>query len=377
MSEYQYYNFRAVDRPLTSSEMKQLRDISSRAEITPVSFVNEYNWGDLKADPRDLMRRFFDVHVYLANWGSAVLMLRLPKEALDEKIVTLFAVDGYFEAEPLAEHWLLTWSLGESDDYQDFEEEGSSWMARLAPVREEILRGDLRSLYIGWLQVVTADDTDLDMEPMVVDGLNDLTAAQRALAEFLLVDPDILVAAGSGREVRKEVEATTLDAWLDKLPPVEVRGYLKQMLAGQGAQAERTLKRSFAEWRSQASPGSQRTVLELRRLAEQAEKVRLEREAEGRRKAEVEAKRAREAILKIYSRDFAGAWKRVHEEAGRGCASAYDKACRQLIDLRDAYDLQSDPETFRLELQRFMTEHGRRKALAARIEKAGLREEKN
>ncbi len=376
MSEYQYYNFQAIDRPLSSAEMKSLRNISSRAEITPVSFVNEYNWGDLKANPRDLMRQFFDVHVYLANWGSAVLMLRLPKETLDERTVNLFAVDGYFEAELLAEHWLLTWSLGESDDYLDIEDDGSSWMARLAPLREELLRGDLRSLYIGWLQVVTADDTDLDMEPMAVDGLSDLTAAQQALAEFLQVDPDILVAAGSGREVRKEVDATTLDAWLDKLPSAEVRGYLKQMLAGQGAQAERTLKRSYVEWRSQASPGSYRTVLELRDLAEQAGKARMAREREARRKAEAEAKQRREAALNLLARDFVGAWKRVHEEAGRGGASAYDKACRQLIDLRDAYDLQGDPETFRLEFQRFMAEHGRRKALAARIEKAGLREGK-
>ncbi|MFH0780604.1 MAG: hypothetical protein V2B20_01435 [Pseudomonadota bacterium] len=373
MSEYQYYNFRAIDRPLSSAEMKHLRNISSRAEITPVSFINEYNWGDLKANPRDLMRQFFDVHVYLANWGSAVLMLRLPRETLDEKIVNAFAVDGYFEAEIIAEYWLLTWSLGESDDYQDFEEEGSSWMARLAPLREELLRGDLRSLYIGWLQVVTADDTDLEMEPMVVDGLNDLTATQQALAEFLLVDPDILVAAGSGREARKEVEPTTLDAWLAKLPPEEVRGYLKQMLAGQGPQAERALKRSFAEWRSQASPGSRRTVVELRSLAEQAEKVRLAREREARRKAEADAKRKREATLNILARDFAGVWKRVHEEACRSCASAYDIVCRQLIDLRDAYNLQGDSETFRLEFQRFMAEHGRRKALVTRIDKAGLR----
>ena len=373
MSEYQYYNFRAIDRPLKAAEMKHLRNISSRAEITPVSFVNEYNWGDLKANPRDLMEKFFDVHVYLANWGSAVLMLRLPKEALDEQTLNVFAVDGYFEAELLAEHWLLTWSLGEWVDSLDIEDEGDSWMARLAPLREELLRGDLRSLYIGWLQVVTANDTDCDMEPMVFDGLGELTPAQLALAEFLFVDQDLLVAVGRGRDARQEVEPATLDAWLDKLPTEEVRGYLKQMLAGQGAQAERILKRSFAEWRSEVSSGSCRTVLELRDLAEQAGKARMAGEREARRKAQAEAKQRREAALNLLARDFAGAWKRVDEEAGRGGASAYDKACRQLIDLRDAYHLQGDPETFRLELQRFMAEHGRRKALAARIDKAGLR----
>ena len=42
MSEYQYYEFLAIDRPLSEPETAALRAISSRARITPVSFVNEY-----------------------------------------------------------------------------------------------------------------------------------------------------------------------------------------------------------------------------------------------------------------------------------------------------------------------------------------------
>ena len=40
MSEYQYYEFRAIDRPLTEEEMDELGALSSRAEITPTSFKN-------------------------------------------------------------------------------------------------------------------------------------------------------------------------------------------------------------------------------------------------------------------------------------------------------------------------------------------------
>jgi len=29
-------------------------------------------------------------------------------------------------------------------------EEGVGWMTQLSPLREELLRGDLRPLYIGW-----------------------------------------------------------------------------------------------------------------------------------------------------------------------------------------------------------------------------------
>jgi hypothetical protein len=40
MSEYQYYEFRTVDRPLTKQEMGKLRALSTRTEITSTSFVN-------------------------------------------------------------------------------------------------------------------------------------------------------------------------------------------------------------------------------------------------------------------------------------------------------------------------------------------------
>ena len=38
MSEYQYYEFLAIDRPLERSEIAELRSLSTRAEITPTRF---------------------------------------------------------------------------------------------------------------------------------------------------------------------------------------------------------------------------------------------------------------------------------------------------------------------------------------------------
>ena len=40
MSEYQYYEFQAIDRRLSDKEMQELRSHSTRAQITPTSFVN-------------------------------------------------------------------------------------------------------------------------------------------------------------------------------------------------------------------------------------------------------------------------------------------------------------------------------------------------
>jgi hypothetical protein len=45
MSEYQYYEFRAVERPLSHAEREELRVLSTRARISERSFVNHYEWG--------------------------------------------------------------------------------------------------------------------------------------------------------------------------------------------------------------------------------------------------------------------------------------------------------------------------------------------
>jgi len=380
VSEYQYLEFLAVDRPLTEREMDHLRAVSSRAQITPVSFINEYNWGGLKADPRDFMRHFFDAHVFVANWGDAIFMLRLPGEAIDRKMLKAFCSSPHLEFEKLPEHWLLTWSLGETEVYDRFDYvEGPGWMTRLAPLREELLRGDLRSLYIGWLRAVTTEETDPDeLEPLVLDGLDQLTAAQQALAEFLEVDIDLLAGAGgdSSAKQKNAEDDAALDLWLDELPRAEVRGYLRQMLAGQGMAAERALKRRHAAWKARFSPEPERgrrSVAELWQLAEQAKQVRLIEEDKARCEAEAERKKRRDARLANMAEDFPRAWETAHEEARKGHAHAYDAACRQLVDLRDAYKQYAAPSAFQKEFQKFMAEHQRRRALVKRLVEAGLR----
>ena len=87
VSEYQYYDFRALDRPLTRNEMTTLRSISTRAAITATSFTNHYEWGDLKANPSKLLEKYFDAFVYVANWGTHEFYIRLPQESVDYKLL--------------------------------------------------------------------------------------------------------------------------------------------------------------------------------------------------------------------------------------------------------------------------------------------------
>jgi hypothetical protein len=72
-----------VDRPLDAPALAAVRALSTRARITPTSFINTYQWGDFKGDPRALVERYYDAFLYTANWGTRQVMLRLPVTLLD------------------------------------------------------------------------------------------------------------------------------------------------------------------------------------------------------------------------------------------------------------------------------------------------------
>ncbi|MFW5640433.1 MAG: hypothetical protein ACOC0H_04655 [Thermodesulfobacteriota bacterium] len=380
MSEYQYYEFLSIDRPLTTDEMAELRALSTRAAITPVSFTNEYNWGDFKGDPDKLMQHYFDAHVYVASWMTAIFMVRLPKEALAEETAKAMEVPYILDLKATKTHWLITWSLEESENYDRLGmEDGRGWMARLAPVRDELLCGDLRSLYIGWLAAVTREMMDDDeVEPLSVTGLGDLTAAQQALAEFLEVDPDLLAGAGIGSPAAQEAEVSRreMEKWIDSLPREEVNLVLKQLLEGKGRQAERSIRNRFASWRRGLQTGDidapRRTVGDLRQNAEKARLIRLEKQKRDHKQREIKRRKEREGYLKNLFSDFPKAWASVKEPVERGSGRGYDEACRILVDIAEAYALYATKKEFQKELKKFMAGHLRRKALIQRLVKAGI-----
>ncbi|MEU8221406.1 hypothetical protein [Kribbella sp. NPDC048915] len=87
MSEYQYYEFLAIDRPLDDDEQAAVRSLSTRARITATSFVNEYHWADFRGDPNQLIEHYYDAHLHVTNWGTHRVMFRLPCDLLDPDVV--------------------------------------------------------------------------------------------------------------------------------------------------------------------------------------------------------------------------------------------------------------------------------------------------
>jgi len=378
MSEYQYFEFAAIDRPLTDGEMAALRAVSTRAVITPSGFVNHYEWGGLKADPLDWMRRYFDAFVYLADWAHCRFALRLPRDMFGKAELKPFGVKQSLTIDASEDHWILDWSLDGSDNHDRFaEDDGRGWMGRLVPLRDELIRGDQRSLYLGWLAGAAKGEVpETTLEPTVPAGLSQLSAAQNALAAFLEIDADIIAAAAIGSADASD-RPESVDAWLQSLSPDELRSMLKSIVRADRPNPQREVASRYRAWHRQHAPQTapearRRSVAELRSLAVPAGEERRRRDALAREQQAAARRTQRDAQLRLLMSDVDKRWLALHQQAERGSASAYEQAVRTLSDLAEAYAIVSDRKTFDRELRRFLVRHAKRGALLRRLTEAGL-----
>ena len=237
MSEYQYYAFQAIDRPLTKKEMAQLRSCSTRARITPTSFVNNYSWGNFKGDEDAWMEKYFDAFLYLANWGTHILKLRLPGNLLDAKTARLYAVGEHAAVRVNTGNLILTFQSENEDGGDWVEDEGC--LASLISVRAELARGDLRALYLGWLLCAQSGELDSsDLSPPVPVGLGKLSASLASLVTFLRIDEGLVHIAASLATKRRRVAELLRDA---KTATAERRGRATEK-AVRGAPRRETTK---------------------------------------------------------------------------------------------------------------------------------------
>lgn len=377
MSEYQYYEFQALDRPLTQSQMRELRSFSTRAKITPTRFVNEYHWGDFKGDPAAWIEKYFDAFFYYANWGSRQFMLRLPSRLLDYEIARRYCRGDSALARRKGEHVILEFH-SEDDEAEDWVEDDAE-LSTLISLRADLARGDHRCLYLAWLLCVQAGEVNDDAEePPVPTGLRALTGSLRAFAEFLRIDGDLIDVAAEGSAHREgPLSKEDMKRCIQSVPNAEkTRMLLESALDGTNPQSE--LLKSFRATRSPGMPRLEkaRTVAQLRRGAlERAEarrrqaKERAERERV-RREQEVQA--ARERYLNDLAKRGEEAWARVDRLIATKQPKKYDEAVTLLGDLRELATRDGKGREHSARLRRIHMQHEGKPTFISRLRKAGL-----
>ncbi len=386
MSEYQYYEFLAIERPLSSEDMRWLRSLSTRAQITPTSFVNTYQWGNFKGDPAELIERCFDAHVYVSNFGYCRFMLKLPADCLDARTTRAYAEHCGLAVTLADANTLLDFSWEDEPDSWDMEDDGSGWMASLAPLRNELLQGDHRALYLAWLlnvQYQALDDTT--REPPTPPGLQSLSAPDGALANFLRVDP-LLISVAAERSTPLppfESSAKAIRDHVRELAPARRDDLLRRLLLGDEPQLRHKTLRRIHGVKSRGPAGcdfvaapARRTVGEL--FTEWDQRARAERRRatgqaarEQARRAEEEARARQEYLSRLAARG-SHAWDEVAALIQTRAAANYDRAVDLLKDLRDVAAHRNGHGEFAVRLRALREHHARKPALVRRInEKLG------
>jgi hypothetical protein len=382
MSDYQYYEFRAVDRPLTERMMEELRALSTRAEITPTSFTNVYHFGDFRGDPRKLMEKYLDAFVYVANWGTHRLILRLPAAAIDLRLAQAYAIQPAVSVWKHGAHVLVELIAQEEGGYW---EEGEDRMDALLPLREELLAGDLCCLYLGWLRGVAErydpdEENDEVEEPPLPPGLGKLSRPLKDLVEFLWLDPDLVEAAAeTSLPPPDEPGPEEYAAWLGALPPAEKDRMLLRVLEDGAPGLRAELLGRFRQEQGgppRAQPGG-RTVGQLLAARQQQEERRKHREeqkrAQEKARKEREQAEARKRRLDQLAGRQAEAWREVDTLIASKLPQSYDQAVALLQDLQALAEREGQASQAAQRIRRLREEHARKRTFVERLDRAGLR----
>jgi hypothetical protein len=386
VSEYQYYEFRALDRRLTAEQQRRLRSLSSRAEISATRFTNEYSFGDFRGDPGRLLEEYFDAYLYAANWGTRDLAFRLPRTLLDAETARQYChEEDRAWVTQTTEHVIVRFRR--DDDEGDDWIEGDGLLDPLLAARSELAAGDLRLLYLGWLLKVQLrepdEDNDEDLadeaEPPVPAGLKDLSDSLASVASFLKIDDDLIAVAAKASGPLAPASDDGVTDWVTALPASEKDKFLTMLAQGEGAQAEALLVRQFRResrpaGATAASAGRTASDLlagaEARRAAREEAEARAREEARARRAAEQAA--AHERHLEKLAGHKDEAWQQVEQLTMFSKPKEYDQATQLLRDLHVIAQREDDITAFTARVRELRTRYAKRPSLMERFDKAGL-----
>ena len=317
------------------------------------------------------MERWFDLHLYLANWGSRRLMMRLPGRLVARADLDrlLRGVD-WVELRATGKNLILDINRDEVEiDHDDPWDDGAGHLAALAPLRADVLSGDLRLFYMVWLAAV-GDEVIADDEVEPLPGIAPLTGALEGFAEFFAIDAD-LVRAAAERGADDSATADEQRKVLAAIPERDKVELLRRVAEGDGsvaAELRRTLRRKSPVSILGRTAGALRE--RARQFAEARERAHAEeREADRRRKAE-EAEKARRGRLDALRRRGDAVWREIETEIERRNPGGYDRATSLLTDLKALAAEDGGQDDFRRRLADIRARHQKKGRFVERL--AGL-----
>jgi len=371
VSEYQYYEWQTVDRLLTETEQTAVGKLSSHIEVSSSRAVVTYSYGDFKHDPRNVLARFFDAHLYLANWGSRRLLFRFPPGLVSRDAIEPYCVSDRITFATVSGFEVLSMDLSEAEGGDWIEGKGS--LSGLLVLRNDLIQGDCRALYLAWLKAMSVQDgyqprerKSGESKPPVPAGLKQLSPALKFFVKQFDVPVCLVEAAAEHSAELVEPIETDFRPLVAQLTRDECDGFLCRFARGDTA-AGAELKRRLLSLvpRPTAAPEERLTFDELMKRAEAIEADRKERRKQ-------ETRRKHEAEMKDLAGRESDIWRQVVERVDTKQSKGYDDAVLLLKKLAQLAEFQSSQGDFRQRLNDLCDRYKRLSGFRSRIQKAKL-----
>lgn len=349
MSEYQIVKFRAIDRPLTDKQIAFMDRQSSRAEFTKWEFEVEYHYSSFRGDVDAMLRNGYDIFLTYSNYGCREIRMRLPNGLPFAKSVwsKYISVEGLkWTADKTGKAGILTLApyieeaydpVWEFDDYLD----------ATVKLREMLIAGDLRALYVLWLcsAMASSDDDEAVLEPPVTHGLGDLPGEVADLLAFFEADPLLVDAAAIGIPMfnAQSSQGDWVKAWFTTITDSRRNEIIKRLLSEDPVALKAELLSEIRD--SQQAPSwpvepPTRTVAQLLQMGEslrqkEDEKEKKQAAAKAKREADKAEKQRQARMIEMQSAPDTWLKKasKLVEERG---TDNYREAASILADVRDA-----------------------------------------
>jgi hypothetical protein len=372
MSEYQRYEFMTCDRPLTRAQLDAVNDLSSHIEASSTHALIEYHWGNFKHDPIKVLHEFFDGFLYWANWGSPKLAFRFPHGVLNADLFDVYDFEDFVTFTRYKDYDILDIHFGEMegpDQWIEYE------LGSLIPIRDELMEGDLRALYIVWLasQVMMygyeEDQEEEDYEifvPPVPPNFGKLTEAQQALVQLLQVPDELLLAASRhGTGIMSPAQKDDFAAWVKLLPADHKNEYLLRL-----AQNEPGLRHQFVRELRELNRDKERVrpptgeQVTYATLNSESKAIKSQREREKRERERAQHLR-RLQYIHDHQEEY---WLQINQAVEHTVGARYDDAVRNLVELREAADQFNETQEFQERFRTWVQAYSRRPGLIHRLQ---------
>ncbi|MCT4639492.1 MAG: hypothetical protein N4A72_17440 [Bacteroidales bacterium] len=369
MSEYQFYEFKSIDKTLTQKEKEIISSWSSRSEATNSGAIFSYNYSDFSKDELEVVEKYFDAMFYIANWGTRRLIFKIPNEFIDKKKLKQYCVEGLeiydYENFILIDIWLED-EEGERDWI-----EGEGVLSSLITLRNDIISGDYRSLYLIWLKVSTEDVTNdygnVDAEseePNIPNGLKSLNGSLMEFVDIFDINRDTISAAAAISEDSRINDGDDYSSSLANMTDNEKEDWLIRLIKNEPLLSEK-IKRRLKDHNRQTKKKSKRTVSDI---IKDSLSIKEERNTRKRKERE-EIHRTK---LKNIEDKKDVLWEEVYSLINQKQTRAYDEAVKILSSLKELSIFKQDFTEFKEKVELIKQENNNLSGLKRRIDAANL-----